>query len=480
MEQSKRLAYSILVSRFFLSLFISALILVQPCSGMSSEVKEKTLSLDNCIEIALNNATSAKKAKLNLKLQGSDVLRSYGNFLPKISVSATYTPYSLSQTYAQYYLDVPPFKIRSESGSVNMTLTTSLNLFNGFSDYASLQSALNKEQAAEYTLSRALQSIVYDVTQYYYQVLMNRELLDIAKENLLSIKDQLTLTDRQFQIGLKSRTDLYQQQAAAAESSLSVIQAQTRMQRSSLELLRRLQIDPRTKITLDSNPKELNRARSSKPDIDSLATIALERRSDLKSKELETRAAKWQITQSRSAWYPHLVLNANASTAGTDYLRQSYSGYSAEYSYPPVSDQLRNSIGYSVGLNLSWSIFDGFQTSYNVQSAKVNHLNQRFDYDDLKNNIVLDLQQAANDYAAAVMQIETSKVSLTASSSAFEDIKRKYELGATGFVELSTARAALFNARSNNSQATYNLALQKSVLDFATGTIPYTIDTKIQ
>ena len=217
---------------------------------MASEVKEKTLSLANCIEIALNNATSAKKAKSNLKLQGSDVLRSYGNFLPKVSVSATYTPSSLSQSYVQYYLNAPPLKIKSESGTVNLTLTTSLNLFNGFSDFASLQSALNKEEAAGYTLSRALQTIVYDVTQYYYQVLMNRELLDIAKENLLSIKNQLTLTDRQYQIGLKSRTDLFQQQAAAAESSLSVIQAETRMQRSTLELLRRLQIDPRTRITL--------------------------------------------------------------------------------------------------------------------------------------------------------------------------------------------------------------------------------------
>ena len=106
-----------------------------------------------------------------------------------------------------------------------------------------------------------------------------------------------------------------------------------------------------------------------------------------------------------------------------------------------------------------------------MESTKINHLNQKLDYEDLKNNIILDLQLATNDYAAALMQIETSKVSLTASSSAFEDIKRKYELGATGFVELSAARASLFNARSNLSQATYNLALQKSVLDFATGTI---------
>ena len=445
--------------------------MVPPSSGMCNELKEQTLSLAKCIEIALNNATSAKKAKYNLKLQGADVLRNYGTFLPKLSFSTSYTPSALSKTFIQYDPSIPPYKIKTESASINLALATSLNLFNGFSDYASLQSALNKEQAAKYTLSRAMQTIVYDVTQYYYQVLLNRELLDIARENLLSVKDQLTLTDRQFQIGLKSRTDLYQQQAAAAESSLSVIQAETRMQRSMIELLRRLQIDPLTKISIEPAPNELTVAFSSKPDRDSLITLALERRSDLKSKGFETKAAKWQITQSRAAWYPHLDLNVNVSSGGTEFLRQSYGGYTTDYSYPPLSDQLRNSIGYSVGLSLSWSIFDGFQRHYNVESAKINHLNQKLDYDDLKNNIALDLQLATNDYVSALMQIEKSNVSLTASSSAFQDIKRKYELGATGFVELSTARASLFNARSNLSQATYNLALQKSVLDYATGTI---------
>ena len=438
---------------------------------MGTEVKEKKLSLTNCIEIALNNASSAKKASYNLDLQGADVLRSYGNFLPKLSFSSTYTPYALSQTYTQFYPDAPPFKIKTETESVNFTLTTSLNLFNGFSDYASLQSALNKKRAAEYSLSQARQTIAFDVTQYYYQVLLNRELLSIAREQLLSVKDQLTLTDRQFQIGLKSMTDRYQQQAAAAESGLAVIQAETRMQRSMLELLRRLQIDPLTHITLEPPPLEQNVTYSSTPDIDSLVTIAIERRSDLKSKGLETKAALWQITQSRASWYPHLNLNVNASTGGTSYMRETLNGYTTEYTYPPLSDQLGNSVGYSVGLNLSWSIFDGFQTRYNVQSAKINHLNQRLDFEDLKNNIVIDLQLAVNDYVSALSQIEKSKVSLTASRSAFEDIKRKYELGATGFVELSTARSALFNAQSSLSQATYNLALQKSVLDFTTGSI---------
>jgi outer membrane protein len=451
-----------LASRIFSWLCIAAIFLASPSTSVGTERVERKLSLANCIEIALNNATSAKKADFNLKLQGADVLRRYGSFLPRLSTSAGYAPYSLNRTYipADPRAEVQKTTIKS----VDLTLTTSLNLFNGFSDFASLQSSLKQEHAAEYTLRRVLESVVFDVTQSYYQVLLNQELLEIARENLLLAQDQLTLTDRQFQIGLKSMTDRYQQQADASESGLAVIKADTRLQRSMFELLRRLQIDPQTKITLLPSPEELKAPSSSKIDIDNLAAIALQRRNDLKSKALETEAAKWQVRVSRAPWYPKVDLNFNVSTGGTEYLHH-------EFTYPPLSEQLDNAVGYSVALNLSWALFDGFQTRYNVESAKINHLNQQLDYEDLKKNIVIDLKQAAGEFASAFMQIETANVSLTAARSAYEGIKRKYELGAAGFIELSTARATLFNARSNLSQATYNLALQKSVLDFTTGNI---------
>ncbi len=436
-----------------------------PVTGTCAEIAEKKLSLANCIEIALNNSTSPKKAEYNMKLRGADVLRNYGSFLPRLSVSAGYSPYTLNRTYSvpySYpYTTAQIFKTTQKS--VNLTLTTSLNLFNGFRDYASLQASLNQEHSAEYTLARALESVVYDVTQSYYQVLLNQELLDISRENLLAIQDQLILTDRQFKVGLKSLTDLYQQQADVEQSRLSVNKAETRLYGSMFELVRRLRIDPQTKLSLVQDIKEM-KTPASKPDIDSLVAIALERRYDLKSRSLEKNAAKWELTGSRASWYPSLDLNANISTGGVEYLRQ-------EYSYPSLSEQLGHAIGYSVALSLNWSLFDGFQTHYAVQAAKINLINQQLDYDDLKKDIVIDIHQAAEEYASAFIQIETAKVSFTAARSAYEAIKRKYELGAASFVEISTARATLFNAQSNLSQATYNLALQKSVLDFSTGNI---------
>ncbi|NTU86710.1 MAG: TolC family protein [Chlorobiaceae bacterium] len=453
-------------------ILIASLLLLLFSDLSAAEPPQRRLSLRESISIALENASSLKKADNLVRLQGADVLRSYGSFLPKLSASAGYMPYSVSRSYSQLStFGTETVKLKSERETLDLTLTTSLNLFNGFGDYAALQAALKKEEGAEFSLARARQAVVFDVTQNYCQVLLNQEILAIARENLLTAKDQLKLSERQFEIGLKSMPDLYQQQAETASSELSVNRAEAQLERSRLELLRRLRIDPRSGFSLEPLPKEMLSADLRKPDIDSLIALAGKNRNDLQSQKLESDAARWQIRQAASSWYPKLDLNFNVSTSGVESLRQTYSGFTVDYPYPPMAEQLENSIGYSVVLNLSWAIFDGFQTRFNVEQAKINHINQKLDYEDLQSDIALDLQQAAAEYHAAVASIASAKAGLKAAKAAYEGIKRKYDLGAAGFIELSSARAALFNAMSTLSQATYSLALQKNVLDFTSGTL---------
>lgn len=454
----------------FRNILAAALLLFLPLHALCAEPVEKRLSLHECIGIALENASSLKKAAYAVKLEGADVLRSYGSFLPTLSFSAAYVPYSVSRSYTQLS-GTETTKLKSEQETLDFTLVTSLNLFNGFRDYSALQAALKKERGAEFSLARARQSVVFDVTQNYYQVLLNQEILAIARENLLTSRDQLKLSERQFQIGLKSLPDLYQQQAETSKNELAVNQAEAKLERSRLELLRRLRIDPGTSLSLQPLPKETLSAEPLKPDVDILIALAGKNRADLESRKLESDAAKWQIRQAAAAWYPEINLNFNISTSGTGSLRKNYSGYTYDYVYPAIADQLENSVGYSVALNLSWSLFDGFQTRYQVEQAKINHIGRMLDYEDLQSDITLDLRQAVAEYRSAAAGIESAKTGLKASKAAYEGIKRKYDLGASGFVELSAARTALFSAMSNLSQATYNLALQKEVLDFTAGTM---------
>lgn len=445
------------------------LVMLNPAALSGAENKEKrSLTLQECVDIALRNSSSVKKAENIFGLQGSDLLKSYGQFLPKVSVSAGYTPLSVARTYSD-----------PESGSVTTTrtrrvdlgLTTSLNLFNGFMDYASLQSAIKLRDASGLSLSRARQTIAYDVTQSYYRVLLDTELLKIARENLSSSNDQLQLTQRQYETGLKPVTDYYQQQAETANNELAVIRAENNLRASRLELQRRLRLDPAEEISVADIPKSTLTMLPLSVDRDSLVALGIANRKDLQSAVLSAKAAKWGVTGASAQRYPKLDLAFSLNTGGYPYYRASADVPPSSYAFPPLSDQLSDLLGYSLSLTMNWSIFDGFLTRYNVEQAKVNYLNQGLDAADLEHDIAIDIQLAVDNYSAAFTEIETAKQGLRAAEKAYETVKKKYDLGAASFVEANAAKAVLVSARSEYSQATYNLALQKNILDFATGTL---------
>jgi outer membrane protein len=459
------------------NVFIALLLLFLPVVTVHAESQQtKTLSLHECIDIALRNATSVKKAENNLHLEGVDLLRSYGNFLPKVTSSASYVPRSVNRSYASYSPlsgvgSDTAINTTSRSSTVDLSLTASLNLFNGLSDYAALQAALDRKKAAGFTLQRAKESIAYDVTQHYYQVLLDQELLDIARENLKSARDLLTLTNRQFNTGLKSITDLYQQQAEVSNGNLGVINAENQLRRSKLELVRRLRIDPPEEIALE--PVSTASILKLSPDVNiaALSASSLERRADLTAQGLESDAARQDARRVAGSRLPKLDLAFTMSSGAIDSYQTTMLGTTYDYSYPPVGKQLENGIDHAVSLNLSWTIFDGFTTRYNVETAKVASRNRQLDYEELKDGIEIDLKQVAGDYQAAFTRIESARESLKASESAAQGITRKYDLGASSFVELSSARATLFSARSTLTQAFYNLALQKALLDYTSGTL---------
>lgn len=452
------------------TLFTFLILLILPVVPLHAESRPASvLSLQECISIAISNASPVKKAENARQLSGVDLLRSYGNFLPKVTSSASYVPRSVSRSYTVTSGTAEAYKIRSESSSVDLSLTASLNLFNGLRDYAALQAALDRKKAAGFSLQRAKETIAWDVTQHYYQILLDQELLDIARENLKSAKDLLTLTDRQFSIGLKSITDLYQQQAETSNSDLGVINAENQLRRSKLELVRRLRIDPATEIALKPVDAVAIGKLSPEVDIAALTASSLERRADLRAQGLERDAARQDVRQVAGARLPKLDLAFTMSSGAIDSYKTTMLGQTYDYAYPPVGRQFENGIDHAISLNLSWTIFDGFMTRYNVESAKVVSRNRQLDYEELKEGIEIDLKQVTGDYQAAFARIGAARESLKASESAAQGITRKYDLGASGFVELSAARAALFNARSTLTQALYNLALQKALLDYTSG-----------
>jgi len=435
----------------------------------------ETLTLEKVIKIAIENAVATAQAKNNYELTGAQLLQAYGQFLPSLAVSATYTPLNSNQrinptTLPGGQVIFPLFG--QQTTSIGFSLNSSLNLFNGLADQAALQNAIHARESAGYTLKRAKQDIAFSVAQAYLQILLNQELLAIAQENLKVSQERLRQLQEQARLGARTIADLYQQEAQKAADELAVIRAENTLRNSKLALIRQARLDPTKEYKFESPPIDTTLLGAEYQDEARLIAVAQEQRADLKAAQESLTAASWAITQARGTFLPALNLNFTLFTNGFSVFSQSIDGNTIPNPVlPTVGEQLNKQISFNIGLQLSWTIFDRFSTNLRAEQALINYRNQELQYEDLKIRVVAEVRQALGDYQAALKQLESTSKGLLSAKQAYETIQKRYEVGSATFVEVAAAQAALVRAQSDRAQALFNFTFQKKILEYFLGSV---------
>ncbi|MDX2128202.1 MAG: TolC family protein [Chloroherpetonaceae bacterium] len=446
----------------------SNLVTLKAQSNSTSKIETMTevrrLTLQECIRLGIDTSFSVIRAKNQLDLTGSQLLSAYGNFLPNLSVNANYTPYNLNNSIQNSF---PFVLVNNQTESANFAINSSLNLFNGFADYAGLQQAIANETAQTYTLERAKQDIAFDVAQAYLQILLNQELLKIAQENLKSSQERLRQLKEQTRVGSRAIADLYQQEAQVGADELSVIRNENLVRNSKLALLRRIRLDPIKDYEFVAPEVDTIRLESTFLDPNTLVDSAYVNRSDIQSAMAASDAAEFGIMQAQSSYFPRLNLNLGINSNGLAIKNRGQDSVQ----FPTIFNQLTNQISYRVTISLSWNIFDGFQRELQVEQAQINAKNTKLNLEDLKLQVVTQVKQSIGDYQAAVQQVESSEKGLKSAKQAYETVQKRYEVGSSTFVELASAQAALVRAQSDRAQALFNFTFQKKILEYFLGTI---------
>jgi outer membrane protein len=431
---------------------------------------ENQLTLEKSISVGLKGATTVLKAKNDVDVSGTQLLESYGNFLPNIQGIANYSYTSGTN----YFTTAAPTLIFAQNYGPTFTLCSTLNIFNGLSDLASLKTALNKKSASELTYERAKQQIVIDITQAYLQVVLDKQIIEIADKNLTTSEERQRLLREQTRVGVRNLADLFRQEAQTSSDKSFLISSQQKLRTDEILLLRRLRLDVTqnydyTDAALDSTiPKEVP------PPEDEMVKTALEKRVDLKASQSTFEAADWGITQARSGFLPRIDLNVTAFSLGRAIVDATVSGVDVTpQNQPSMASQLGSQTYYIAGVTLTWNLFDRFQTAYNVSQARVTSDNARLDLGDRKLQVEGEIRQVYGDYRSAIQQLEAAKIGVQAADQAYENMKGRYEVGASSFLDLSTTQTALVQAQTTLVQSEVGLFLQRKLIDFYQGTTAF-------
>lgn len=440
-----------LLSRITLSLAIVGSTVVAPSSADAQDARarpaaERTITLQEAITLALAQNSTIRFARNATALDSLNVRQARNAFRPNLVATS-----QSSQGFGAGSQGQNNFSV---GGGVSSGVT----LFDGGQNTGALQQARLFLQANGQDLDRSRQTVVFIVASDFLALITQQEQLRVQQENLVAQEQELAQLEQFVRAGTRPIGDLYQQQAAVAATRLALVNARRAAEVAEVDLIQELLLDPRLDYTFVT-PTTLDAGSAPPFNLDSLITVALAQRVDLRAQALRVRAAEREIRIAEGGRFPLVTGNA---------------GYSSGYNSAndgAFASQLNDRRGGSFGVGVSVPIFDRGAVSIARQRARIQLDNQRLILRDQEQSVALEVRRANLDYVAAGEQLAASNAQQAAAALALQAAQSRYRVGLATFVEVTLARASLVQAQSAVVSARSSLVFQQALMSYYTGVL---------
>lgn len=425
--------------------------------GTAYAQEVRTITVEEAVRIALDRNVTLRQASNNLEAQSAQVQAERGDFLP--SLDARLGP---GQSYGTSFDQTTGGFTTEATQSLFGQVQSSITVFSGYANVATLNQARHTLDSRDYTLERTRQAVVFNVISNYLDVIANREQINIRQENLESQEQQLEQIREFTRVGARPISDLYQQEANTAQAEFQLLEAERQLQLSQTRLIQVLQLDPFGNY--DFTVPELDENTALTPEthqLDELLREAFGRRADLKAQEATIDASEQGIRAARSGYFPTVSFSAGMSS----YYSSGLTGVSFSDQF---FDQRRTQ---DLGFNINIPLFNRFRTNNQVQQAKIQHENARLGLESQQQDVALQVRQAYLDYQTSAKNLDVTEKQEIAAQRALDAEQERYAVGAATLVELSQARATFVQAASDRVNARYNFLFQEKLLDYYTGVL---------
>lgn len=406
-----------------------------------------TITLETAIRIALAENSAGRLARNTLLLDSLSVRSARNAFLPNLSASS-----STSQGFGAGSQGQNTFSV---SGGVSSGVT----IYNGQQNTNTLRQAELTARASGQELSRARQTIVFTVATDFLTLITEQEQVRVQQENLTAQEQEQTQLEEFTKAGTRPIGDLYQQQAAVAQTRLALVNARRATERAKVDLIQELVLDPRGSYVFVAPASMTNAGHLPTFNLDSLVSVALAQRADLQAQMLRVQAAQREIDIARGGRLPTVTGSAGYST-----------GYNSGADGTFLT-QLNQRRGGSIGVGLSVPIFDRGAVSIATQRAQIGLENELLALRDQGQSVALDVRRAYLDYLAAQEALAAADAQQRAAALALQAAQSRYRVGLATFVEVTLARATLIQAQSSVVNARSSLGFQQALMSYYTGVL---------
>jgi len=183
--------------------------------------------IENELKYLIDSHPKIRESEKTLESRRASISEAEAGYYPSVSVTGEIGP---------EVIDSPTTRGRGERdpsrGVINtVNLTVIQNLFDGYSTTSLVRAAEVNREVAQYSLEGTRQSTLFEGVRAYIDVLRQRRLVEIARENERTILRQLNLEDERVRRGsgvtqdvlqAKSRLQIAKERRVGYEGALSI------------------------------------------------------------------------------------------------------------------------------------------------------------------------------------------------------------------------------------------------------------------
>ncbi len=413
-------------------------------------------------------------ARENLKVTDEQMFEAISKFLPSIQYQYSYRRSKTDSQLAK--VEWPDSVERIENGldgSYTQTVKGSWrtvtskangfslnqNIINGGQDAIGIQIAKYNIEAGRSQLLQTEQEIFYNAISAYFNVILNKQMLEINKENVNFYEQKLESVKHEIQAGVKKASDLAEAEASKANAQVRYVEAKGAYD-SALATYAEIIGMPADNLTAGNLLFAVPKSK------DDLLKSSLKNNYTIKYVEFSYKAANLAPKQNMAGMLPRVDVSASIS--------KQRSIAEADSPYEPPYTNVKE-----IGATLTIPLYQKGIEYSQTRKATANASKIKYALRNTRSEVTQKVTQAWSGYTTYKESVVAAEEAVRAGKVALESISQGYDEGIHTITDLITAQENLYYYETNLAKAKnsftlsiYNVASLMGSLDAKSLALP--------
>ncbi|MFY0688796.1 MAG: TolC family protein [Cyclobacteriaceae bacterium] len=445
------------------NIFLLLGLLVAFAGFAQQQKKQVVLTLDDCINTALDKNLALKRAQNDALIAKAVQLQSIMSHLPNLNASVDYD-WFIGTTFDQNAAR----QVSATTSSSNPNIASNITLFNGLSIYNTRKQRMSEYDAAIDGIENSKLQTRANVLASYLNVIMGEENIRISQDRVELLEAQLERAEKRESVGVGSMEDVFNFRSQLATERLNLQTLTNAYESSKLLLLQAMRLDV-AEANYSVAPVEAEVELLDPVDpFNQVLSECMDEHPMLTGAQSQLLASKYQYRASIGNKLPSitalLVVGSNYSSNGA--VNPELNAFEPEATF--TQQMSYNQFEYfRVRMNIP--IFNNLSAHSNTQVAKLNMVNSELALQDAKQQITNNVQQLYLDLVAAQTTFQSATENLNALQQSYDFMQKRYETGNTDFYTFLESLNNKNRAEQQLINAKYSMILRNRILNIYRG-----------